>query len=229
MSITGMEAAIWGWQHECQRQAASAQDKITRILLSNVSASAHISREGEKAGIFHEQPEGLGDPPAAPRGIASMGVSKSVKSGPSIDSRRERVEQGLGLPQVERTFCQEAGHQRHLICSYFHHTGEELFYRGFQNRRLSSRNNAASGPFNRQVEGSVMSPTMASDRDQAGPSTSERPSWPTTPYRDIQVQIGQALRLQYESPSGVTRPTTYIVDASDGTGRERLTRPPQLA
>jgi DNA-binding transcriptional ArsR family regulator len=39
---------------------------------------------------------------------------------------------------------------------------------------------------------------MASDRNQA--VESERPSWPTAPYRDIQVRIGQALRLQYELP-----------------------------
>jgi hypothetical protein len=62
---------------------------------------------------------------------------------------------------------------------------------------------------------------MASDPNEPD-LTSERPSWPTTPYRDIQVRIGQALRLQYELPQEVTRPTTHIVDASDRTGRERL-------
>ena len=62
-----------------------------------------------------------------------------------------------------------------------------------------------------------MSPTMASDRNQAGPE-SERPSWPTTPYRDIQVQIGQALRLQYELPQEL--PDRLLILLMQVTGRE---------
>jgi hypothetical protein len=40
---------------------------------------------------------------------------------------------------------------------------------------------------------------MASDRNQS-PIKSERPSWPTPPYRDIPIRIGEVLRLQYEPP-----------------------------
>ena len=130
MSITGMEAAIWvgstnasGRQHSRRINYQNSAQQCKRIC---------PHQQGGGGGHFSRTAGRIGSTPAAPRGIASMGVSKSVKSGPSIDLRRERVEQGLGLPQVERTFCQEAGHQRHLICSYFHHTGEELFYRGFQ-------------------------------------------------------------------------------------------------
>jgi hypothetical protein len=58
---------------------------------------------------------------------------------------------------------------------------------------------------------------MASDRNQARPE-SERPSWPTTPYRDIQVRIGQALRLQYELPQEL--PDRLLTLLMQVTGRE---------
>ena len=68
---------------------------------------------------------------------------------------------------------------------------------------------------------------MASDRNQA--VESERPSWPTAPYRDIQVRIGQALRLQYELPQELPDRLLTLLMQGDRTARERLTGPPQLA
>jgi hypothetical protein len=40
---------------------------------------------------------------------------------------------------------------------------------------------------------------MASDGDRPH-SKSGRPYWPVTPYGDIQIQIGRALRSQYDLP-----------------------------
>jgi hypothetical protein len=40
---------------------------------------------------------------------------------------------------------------------------------------------------------------MASDRNRQHLEL-ERPSWPAMPYRDIQMQIGRAMKLQYELP-----------------------------
>jgi hypothetical protein len=58
---------------------------------------------------------------------------------------------------------------------------------------------------------------MASDRNLPR-LESERPSWPTTPYRDIQVRIGQALRLQYELPQEL--PDRLLTLLMQVTGRE---------
>jgi hypothetical protein len=49
------------------------------------------------------------------------------------------------------------------------------------------------------VEGDVMSATMAAWNANQRPE-SERPSWLATSYRDIQMQIGRRMSLQYELP-----------------------------
>jgi len=58
---------------------------------------------------------------------------------------------------------------------------------------------------------------MASDRNQARPE-SERLSWPTVLHRDIQVRIGQALRLQYELPQEL--PDRLLTLLMQVTGRQ---------
>jgi hypothetical protein len=50
------------------------------------------------------------------------------------------------------------------------------------------------------------------------PLTPEQQQWLATPYRDVQMQIGQALRLQYELPQDLPdRLLTLLMQLS---GRE---------
>ena len=58
---------------------------------------------------------------------------------------------------------------------------------------------------------------MASDPNEPD-LTCERRSWPVSPYRDIQVSIGQALRLQYELPQEL--PDQLLTLLMQVTGRE---------
>ena len=65
--------------------------------------------------------------------------------------------------------------------------------------------------------GSIGSPTVAWDRGRPPPE-SERQQWPATPYRDVQMQIGQALRLQYELPQDL--PDQLLTLLMQLSGRE---------
>jgi hypothetical protein len=47
-----------------------------------------------------------------------------------------------------------------------------------------------------------------------------RPSWPVTSYRDILVQIGERLRLQYELPQEL--PDRLLTLLMQVTGREEM-------
>ena len=56
----------------------------------------------------------------------------------------------------------------------------------------TGRNNAASGRLTDQVEGRVVSQTMASDPNEPD-LTSERRSWPVTPFHRLQYELSQEL------------------------------------
>jgi hypothetical protein len=58
---------------------------------------------------------------------------------------------------------------------------------------------------------------MASDRNRQHLEL-ERPSWPAMPYRDIQMQIGRAMKLQYELPQEL--PHQLLTLLMQVTGRE---------
>ena len=80
--------------------------------------------------------------------------------------------------------------------------------------------------------GRVGSPTMAVEPNPARVYLN-RPSWPSTSYRDILMQIGQAMRRHYELPQelpdrlyvlleAATGPTTTSIDARAPLGRSAL-------
>jgi hypothetical protein len=56
---------------------------------------------------------------------------------------------------------------------------------------------------------------MASNRNQH--LESERPTWPAMTYRDIQMQIGQVLRREYELPQEL--PDQFLALLMQVTGR----------
>jgi len=60
---------------------------------------------------------------------------------------------------------------------------------------------------------------MTSDRNPPDLELA-RPSWPVTPYRDILVQIGHRLRLQYELPQEL--PDRLLTLLMQVTGREEM-------
>jgi len=59
---------------------------------------------------------------------------------------------------------------------------------------------------------------MASDRNRADLESNRRPFWPVTPFHDVQMQIGQAMRLEYELPQEL--PDMLFMLLTQVTGQE---------
>ncbi len=59
---------------------------------------------------------------------------------------------------------------------------------------------------------------MASNRNRSDLESNRRPFWPVTPFHDIQMQIGQAMRLEYELPQEL--PDTLLTLLMQVTGQE---------
>lgn len=59
---------------------------------------------------------------------------------------------------------------------------------------------------------------MASNRNRSDLKSNRRPFWPVTPFHDIQMQIGQAMRLEYELPQEL--PDTLLTLLMQVTGQE---------
>jgi hypothetical protein len=58
---------------------------------------------------------------------------------------------------------------------------------------------------------------MASNRNRPDLESNRRPFWPVTPFHDIQMQIGQAMRLEYELPQEL--PDTLLTLLMQLTGQ----------
>jgi hypothetical protein len=59
---------------------------------------------------------------------------------------------------------------------------------------------------------------MASNRNRPDLESNRRPFWPVTLFHDIQMQIGQAMRFEYELPQEL--PDTLLTLLMQVTGQE---------
>ena len=59
---------------------------------------------------------------------------------------------------------------------------------------------------------------MASNRNRLDLESNRRPFWPVTPFHDVQMQIGQAMRLEYELPQEL--PDMLFMLLTQVTGQE---------